>query len=186
MLQFFSFNSLNNYFPQVGCRCSLPGNYNPFLTEQQGGQGDAGPIYMHTTQAGGLVGRQHCGLCLCHCLELAKKASGSCWARLAVPGPGRQETPWRHSWLAPDWAVAVSIPCSRLRGSIPTQTRNTHSHAQSQKTHMDSSKMRCTRTLSHRRTHTHTSRYNPHTEVLKDTHIPPDTPSSPTPISHCP
>lgn len=32
---FFSFNSLSNYFLQVGCRCSLPRNYNPFLTEHK-------------------------------------------------------------------------------------------------------------------------------------------------------
>lgn len=154
-LQFFSFNLLNNYFPQVGCRCSLPRNYNPFLTEQQGDPRCwPRPHAHHPGRGPWLEGGQCHHLCLCHDKELGMESpehlAGLGWLSWRLVGK-------RRSCLAPDWVVTVSTPCSQPRRSTPYR-HATHTGAQSLKTHMDTARKRQPRTLSH--THKHANLYD--------------------------
>lgn len=131
---FFSFNSLNNYFPQVGCRCSLPRNYNPFLTEQHGDQGDAGHVYMHTTQAGGgwRVGRA-VAVSVSHVLTWKRGHRVSCWAGAGCPGrlAGKRLHEDIAGWLLTGDCLYPPLSAQRehlYTGTQPTQARSHRSY----------------------------------------------------------
>lgn len=115
-------------------------NYNPFLTEQQGDQ-KCWP-HPHAHHPGrGPEGEQQHRLCLYHDMQLGKEGpqclAGLGWLSWRPAG-------MRRSWLAPDWVVTVSTPCSWPRGSIPhryaphtgTQSQDTYGHSQDE-TYMD-------------------------------------------------
>lgn len=88
---FFFFQLAQQLFPQVSCRCSLPGYYNPFLTKQRGDP-RCWP-HPHTDRPG--RGATAGGRAMPPAVTVPQRGTweggprASCWAGLAVLEAGR-------------------------------------------------------------------------------------------------
>lgn len=181
-----SFNSLNNYFPQVGCRCSRPKNYNPFLTEHEQNRGMPATTTRTPPQAGDPEGRQ------CHVQRLCP--SQNCEERaqrvlLGLPGcPGRLAGESLHEdgagWLLMGWSLTLPPPpLSAWRVHTHTDIKHTHTVREDTSGHLHDEIHMDPQSQTHVSMHTctiHTPK-PPETDVHVPRHPKPSHPNIPLP-----